>query len=230
MKVAAIALGIVLVCGQACLGDWLFQWEGTVEEIRDGLGNNVSWGGAEVGDAVSGSLQYDPANFGPGDDKGWGDAVISDGLDYETSPSPWLWMWYKFSPPTTTAFLKRVTSVTARDGGSFDQWNWQSGGDLLFQQNDDDSSCWDLPLPTSFEDMHDLYVGAFDKLIPSTVMFVHEGFGPTAGQTWYVRIHVTDRSLTSDELSPGTIPAPAAVLLSGLGAGMVGWLRRRRSL
>jgi hypothetical protein len=225
MKVAAIALGIVLVCGQACLGDWLFRWEGTVERIEDGLGNDVSWAGAAVGDAVSVSLQYDPANFGPGD------AAVSDGLDYESVPSHWLWMMYEFSPPSITTYGKRVTSVTARDGGGFDQWNWISGGDLLFQQNDFTDSSWDLPLPTSFQDMHDLYVDAFHKLIPSdTTTFVRHGFGPTEGQTWYVSIHVTDRSLTSDELSPGTIPAPAAILLTGFGAGVVGWLRRRRSL
>ena len=209
MRLTAIAMGIVLVCGQACFGDWLLEWGGTVTEIKDGAGADVSWGPVTVGDTVSASLRYDPATFDPGV------GVTGDGLDYGKWPGT-LWMEYSFSS-TPTVYAHSVTSVRARDGGDHDQWNWISGDDLLVQQNDHDDSSWDLPLPSSFEDMHDLYVNAFSKLMPADAThFVWHGYGPTEGQTWALLIDVEYRRLTSDEPSPGTIPAPAAVLLSGL--------------
>ncbi len=65
MRLTAIAMGIVLVCGQACFGDWLLEWGGTVTEIKDGADADVSWGPVTVGDTVSASLRYDPATFEP---------------------------------------------------------------------------------------------------------------------------------------------------------------------
>ena len=49
MRFTAIAMGVVLVCGQACFGDWLFQWEGTVEEIKDRRWRRCLVGGGHGG-------------------------------------------------------------------------------------------------------------------------------------------------------------------------------------
>ena len=57
--------------------------------------------------------------------------------------------------------------MRARDGGSFDQWNWNAVDGLLFQANDFTDSSYDLPLPTSFDFMHTLFRNAATLLIPA---------------------------------------------------------------
>ncbi len=83
----------------------------------------------------------------------------------------------------------------------------------------------------------DLYDG--DTLVGTSADFAGSGtgfFGGVSGISFNKAVlrDWVDDTVYIDNLhfgtSGATIPAPGAVLLGTLGAGLVGWLRRRRSL
>jgi hypothetical protein len=161
---------------------------------------------------------FDPATFGPGVN------ICGDGLDYAAPAG--LRMTYSFS--SGGVYAHDVTAVRARDGGSFDQWNWKGGpGGLLLQFNDATDTAWELPLPSSFVDMYDLYEDAyFGMAFTGSERLVLAAENPVDWRT----VGIDARSVFKGFAPVEAVPAPAAILLTGFGTGLVSWLRRRRSL
>jgi Concanavalin A-like lectin/glucanases superfamily len=83
---------------------------------------------------------------------------------------------------------------------------------------------WDgTPTPTT-QCLQDLFIGAYASNTPSDE--VRSQFPGLIDD-----VMIYGRALSADEIDNlATIPAPAALLLGGIGTGLVSWLRRRRTL
>jgi len=205
VRILLLVLGLAsLTSGAAFAAPFTFEWSATVTQIEDGSGSPASMAGVGVGDELVAYVTYDTDDFAAGVN------VSGDGFDYAAPAN--LQMAYSFE--SGGSFVEDVTAVRARDGGSFDQWNWKGGGfgGLLFQANDFSDASWDLPIPSSFGAMHDLFLAT------------RSNFEASAGNTFRV---VTGDPLTSRIVALGDpsfsiVPEPDAGFL--LASGLVWFL------
>jgi hypothetical protein len=128
------------------LPPFTFRWFAVVDSITDGDSLPATMVGVQVGDVLVAHVDYDPAAFAAGVN------VSGDGLDYGAPAG--LLMHYAFT--SGGQFTKVISDVRVRDGGSFDQWNWDGGdfGGLLFQLNDPSDAAFTLPLGAQFATSH----------------------------------------------------------------------------
>jgi hypothetical protein len=180
-----------------------FNWNATVDSVKDNSNNDATLAGVSIGDLMTATVTYDTLTFG------LGTSVTTDGLDY-AAPSE-LQMSYYFD--SGGVFSKDITAVRARDGGDFDQWNWRGGdfGGLLFQANDFSDASFELPLPASFDSMHDLFLNSISAFSAST----GNQFEMYSGTDRLRIVSFGDQQSFSITESP--IPEPNTMILFGIG-------------
>jgi hypothetical protein len=182
-------------------------------------------------------------------------AAISYGAPAPPAPSPLFGTWIDFDDqPTGTPILPNdyaafgVASITeltlgppafARYAGTQSQPNYIGTG---FENGWNGIIRIDLAKPAS-----QIGIGVADDRGGPEILSVYNSGGVlleshvlTPGLNIYAvitrpfydisRIELAGEFFAADDLQFNVIPAPGAILLGGIGAGLVGWLRRRRTL